>query len=83
MNEQDYERGSRMAWNLMLQQCLMHLGYKSEEGSRLAWIVERERAMHALREVCEHHGDNDWPEELNLADIIEKHLGRHLDKKNT
>jgi hypothetical protein len=79
MNEQDYERGSRMAWSLMLQQCLLHLGYKSEEGGKVAWIAEREAAIRALRDVCEHHGDNDWPEELHLADIIEKHLGRHLE----
>lgn len=78
MNESDYERGSRMAWALMLQECLRHLGYKSEDGARAAWILEREAALRALRDICEHHGDNDWPEELHLADIIEKHLGRHL-----
>lgn len=79
MNEQDYERGSRMAWTLMLQQCLMHLGYKSEEGSKAAWILEREAAIRALRDVCLDHGDNNWPEELHLGDIIEKHLARHLE----
>lgn len=80
MNEPDYERGSRMAWSLMLQQCLQHLGYKSDEGSRIAWIVEREELVRALREICERHGDNDWPDNLHLADVIEKHLGRHLDE---
>lgn len=79
MNEDDYVRGERMAWSLMLQQCLMHLGYKSEEGSMAGWILEREAAIRALRDVCERHGDNDWPEDLHLGDIIEKHLTRHLE----
>jgi hypothetical protein len=24
------------------------------------------------------HGDNDWPDDLHLADVIDKHLARHL-----
>jgi hypothetical protein len=79
MNEGDYNRGSRMTWTLMLQQCLQNLGYKSDEASKASWILEREAAIQALRDVCEHHGDNEWPDDLHLADIIEKHLGRHLE----
>lgn len=78
MNEDDYMRGSHAAWASMLGTCLMHLGYKSAETKAVAWVTEREAAIAALREVCELHGDNDWPEELHLADIIDKHLHRHL-----
>lgn len=54
-----------------------NLGY--ENVTEQAWIAEREAAIAALRRLCAAHGDNDWPESLHLADIIEKHLGRHLE----
>lgn len=39
---------------------------------------ERDAAISALRGLCSDYGDNDWPDSLNLYDIIEKHLARHL-----
>jgi hypothetical protein len=39
---------------------------------------ERAKAIVALREVCKNYGDNDWPDNLNLADIVNNHLLRHL-----
>lgn len=74
-----YCRGSRMAWSTMLAECVRNLGYESPEAKRAAWIIERESAIAQLRTACEYHGDNDWPDNLNLGDIIEKHLLRHLD----
>ena len=41
-------------------------------------LIERQAAIAALREVCAVFGDNDWPDDLYLADIIEKHLAPHL-----
>lgn len=79
MSEDDYERGSRAAWAAMLGECLRQLGYDDPEFQKAAWIKEREEAVAALRDACEHHGDNDWPAELHLADVVEKHLIRHLD----
>lgn len=35
-------------------------------------------AREALRIVCAEFGDNDWSDDLSLADVIEKHLARHL-----
>ena len=32
-----------------------------------------------LRQVCAKYGDNDWPDNLHLADVIEKHLLRNLE----
>jgi len=46
---------------------------------RLKWgVSERQDAVNILRQVCETHGDNDWPNDLHLGDAIEKHLWRHL-----
>lgn len=48
-------------------------------GQLAALKTERLQAIQQLRDVCAEHGDNDWPDELHLADVIEKHLARHLD----
>lgn len=76
MSETDYVQGSRAAWSAMLQMCLRELGYTSPDTHRL--ISEREAAIAELRQVCAVYGDNDWHSNLHLADIIEKHLARHL-----
>jgi hypothetical protein len=34
-----------------------------------------------LRILCEDFGDNDWEEQDHLADVIDKHLGRHLHER--
>lgn len=76
-----YSLGSRAAWAMMLNTCLMHLGIDDPAVGALKWVSEREAAVAALREVCRYHGDNDWPDSLHLADVIEKHLARHLNRK--
>lgn len=82
--EAAYERGSRMAHRLIMQQCISRLGYDvGDSDMRVARLLdERDEAIQALREVCEEFGDNDWPNDLSLADIIEKHLGRNLRQYN-
>lgn len=79
MNEQDYKVGWRRAWLIMLRQCLRELGHDDSDAEKARWVVEREETVLMLRSVCERHGDNDWPDDLHLTDVIEKHLGRHLD----
>jgi hypothetical protein len=79
VDETSYMAGRRAAWQAMLQECLRRLGYESEEGRAHAWILEREAAIAVLRDVCGTWGDNDWPDELELGDVIEKHLAKHLD----
>lgn len=76
MSEHDYINGQRQVWTELLSQAVRALGY--ENTREQAWIAEREAAIAMLRTICEAHGDNDWPDDLHLADIIEKHLGRHL-----
>ena len=77
MSEQDYMRGSKSAYRNIMLTCLGHL--KADHEVRLArCIAERDEAITVLRQICKVHGDNDWEDELHLADIIDKHLGRHL-----
>lgn len=42
---------------------------------------ERAEAVAVLREACDLLGDNDWDDALHLADVIEKHLLKHLLRK--
>lgn len=73
-----YIQGNRAAWLSMLGECLRHLGYDSPEAQNVRWIKEREETIAVLRELCEDFGDNDWDETLYLADVVDKHLGKHL-----
>ena len=76
--ELNYERGNRAAWLSMLGECLRQLGYEDHETQKVAWVKEREATIAALRSACEAHGDNEWPDDLHLADVVEKHLVRHF-----
>jgi len=78
MDESSYDAGSRMAWRIMLSECLKQLGYESDEARKAAWILEREAAVTELRMLCAEFGDNEWEVNLHLQDILDKHLGRHL-----
>ena len=74
--EQAYLQGGRSVWNSLLRECLRNL--KTSEHDQYSWITEREAAIAVLRGICDEFGDNDWNENLHLADIIDKHLGKHL-----
>lgn len=78
MNETDYHRGFQAANDAMLRQLLR----EAKPGNPETWRLERNEAIATLRDVCEEYGDNDWPDDLNMSDIIEKHLRRHLDSSN-
>lgn len=57
---------------------LDELGYNSLEEKQAAWILEREEAIAILRKVCAAYGDNDWPDDLSLGDVITRHLEKYL-----
>ena len=63
----------------MLQECLRHLGMAGDKRAYYAWVSERTAAIDVLRRLCETHGDNEWPDDLHLGDILEKHLERRLE----
>lgn len=79
--ERHYIAGGRSAWRAVLRMALSHLGYDTAEATEKRWILEREEAVARLQELCRDFGDNDWKEDLHLADIIDKHLGKHLHDK--
>ena len=78
-----YVRGRQAAFLEIFRTVAMELDFLKDDEqikSKLSHLLqERHFAIGALREVCGRHGDNDWPDNLYLPDIIEKHLGRQLD----
>lgn len=74
----DYDLGRKRAYTSMLRVCLRALGVNDPEAEHIRWICERQGAIEQLRDLCTYFGDNDWPDNLDLADIIDKHLARHL-----
>ncbi len=86
--EQAYEQGGRAAWQRLLGLALVELSAfakKDTEHSdaaaavdRARLVAEREAAVAQLRMLCRDFGDNDWQPNEHLADVVDKHLGRHL-----
>lgn len=76
--EKAYEAGKRSALVAMLSDICRQLGYEDMAARQAAWVKEREAAVGVLRQLCEAFGDNDWPDDLHLYDILDKHLGDHL-----
>lgn len=76
MNEKDYEAGYRAAMSRIAQETMRSLPMGDRD--KLALLTERQQAIVALRSVCAEFGDNEWPDELHLSDIIEKHLHQKL-----
>lgn len=74
--EQAWIQGERAAWRSILGSAFKALDVTPDEGR---YIAEREDAIAVLRGLCRKFGDNEWDEKLHLADIIDKHLGRHLE----
>ena len=80
-HERGYITGTRAARQYMIRQLLRELDpeCKDEPEVKLArLVVEREETIQHLRSLCADFGDNDWPNDLHLADVIDKHLGVHL-----
>jgi hypothetical protein len=78
--EQRYADGQRAALLSVLVHVLDKLGfYGPLEEAAAKWIIEREETIAALRAFCEEFGDNDWDPTLHLADILDKHLRKHIE----
>ena len=79
LDERSYAEGNRQAWLGILAEAVSHLGGDDSDAVDSALLVwERQEVVAKLREVCAEFGDNDWTDDLSLADVIEKHLMRHL-----
>ncbi len=79
--ERAYEMGVSAAMRRVFQAIVKDLG--PENGSAERWRLERGAAVATLRGLCEDFGDNDWPDDLHLSDVIEKHLGRQLHERGS
>jgi hypothetical protein len=77
--ERVWNRGRKSAYRSLLGEIARELGYETTEGQVASLLAERLDAVRALRDVCADYGDNDWPDDLCLSDVIEKHLHRQLD----
>lgn len=75
--DRGYDNGIRQAALRVLSTALDLLGHeRTFESFKL--VKEREETILALRSLCDEFGDNDWSPQLHLAEIIEKHLIRHM-----
>lgn len=72
--ERAYEEGFQAAMRVVLAAIVNRM----PDGSTDRWRLERGQTIAALREVCEDFGDNNWTDDLHLADVVEKHLTRYL-----
>lgn len=81
MNESEeaaYIEGKKAAWATILRTALRELGIQDPAAEQAAWVAERAEVVAALRTLCQDYGDNNWADDLNLADVIENHLIRHI-----
>lgn len=78
--EEDRERqwisGNRAAWRRVLGMAVHELD--GDERKLAAALAELEDVRRILRGLCEDFGDNDWPDDLHLGDVLDKHLGNYL-----
>lgn len=77
--EEAEQRGRRRAYLEILRVCQQDLDVRDPAVQLRKLMEEREQAISSLREICGLIGDNDWPDDLHLYDILEKHLAVHLD----
>lgn len=73
--EQNWLLGNTAAYSSILMECARHLGTDDPLVEAAVLISERRDAIAALRRLCEQCGlPNEWPDDLYLMDIIEKHI---------
>ncbi len=79
--EAAYEQGRKAAGLSLLRYALGEV-YGKVPDDPLAQVgrlqLERTETVAALRHVCAEYGDNKWPDDLHLADVVEKCLERPL-----
>lgn len=76
--EKIYIDGEVSALKKMVLYCQEKLkAYGVELSTEEKFSSERIEAIAMLRMLCDDHGDNDWTDDLHIADIIQKHLCFH------
>ena len=72
--DQGYVDGRRTALLRVIDRILLDYEIDTKTTRRARLEIERAETVSALRRLCEEHGDNDWPDDLHLGDVIEKHV---------
>lgn len=81
-DERKWIDGNRAAFRHVMQHAmgeLISLGVPAKELEHVGLLAEHEAVRQALRFACAEYGDNDWPDNLSLVDVVNKHLLPHLD----
>ena len=74
MQEAYYELGQKQLLVSQMREIIKQLGYPAESTVGV-FIIEREEALIALRQKCQDAGKpSNFPDDLHLADIIQKYL---------
>lgn len=74
MDDRSFEQGRWSAYRDLLTRIAGELGTDTSEGKLAALLSERLETVRVLRALCAEHGDNDWPDNLYLPDVLEKHI---------
>lgn len=75
--EEAYLAGGNSAWRTILAEALRHL-HGGDDWTKERLVLERSAAIASLRTLCRKLGDDEWPDNLHLVDIIEKHVVPHI-----
>ena len=83
--DEAYERGEADVYRRLLSMAIRGMGVDEipDDADRMRLRIARLEAEMAdarvqLRKLCEDFGDTDWPDNLHLGDVIERHLARAL-----
>lgn len=79
-SEQGYRDGQKYVWEYLLVECIHHLSMEDDPFAQVVHLSqERRETIAVLRRLCVVLGDNDWPDELYIPDILEKHVLPYLE----
>lgn len=76
--ESAYVQGQQTLALAIFRSITPYLPKGTVERDAAALRIERAEAIVALRDICREHGDSEWPDDMHIADIINKHLSHHL-----
>ncbi len=83
-HDRGYADGKRMYWGVQLMTAIRELSaFSPGDDPRIelgSLVRERADVVTTLRELCAEFGDNDWPDNLHLGDVIQKHLAQYLEE---
>jgi hypothetical protein len=69
--EQAYLMGQQSVWLRLLEEALLRID-TPQPLARLR--AERAATIALLRRLCRDYGDNTWPDDLYLPDILDNHI---------